>query len=208
MYIPKVFKLDDIDKSIAFMQAYHFATLVSIKKEIPIATHLPFVIEKKEGKIILRSHLSKANEQWRTFNDTEVLIIFSEPHAYISPSLYQQKQEVPTWNYISIHVYGKVKILETDEEKIALLKQQMQAYEAEYIKQFNTLDKKYLNALLKEIIAFEIEVSDLQAKEKLSQNKSKADRLSVKQHLQQSDDTIQQNLGKYMLLSHDSALLS
>ena len=93
----------------------------------------------------------------------------------------------------------EVKILETDEEKIALLKQQMQAYEAEYIKQFNTLDKKYLNALLKEIIAFEIEVSDLQAKEKLSQNKSKADRLSVKQHLQQSDDTIQQNLGKYML---------
>lgn len=76
MYIPKHFEQNDKQKSIAFMQTYNFAIVVSVKNEIPIATHLPFVIEERNDKIILLSHLSKANEQHTTFSDTDVLVIF------------------------------------------------------------------------------------------------------------------------------------
>lgn len=198
MYIPKYFKQNDRKKSIAFMNAYNFAIVVSAKDELPLATHLPFVIEERENEIVLISHMSKANEQWKTFSDKDVLVIFSEPHAYISPSLYEQKQNVPTWNYVAVHAYGKINILKSDEEKLAVLHKQMQSYEADFIEQFRTLDKKYIDGLLQGIIAFEITVSNLQAKEKLNQNKSEKDRLNVKRHLEESEEDMKRTLGKMM----------
>ena len=198
MYIPKHFKQNDRKKSIAFMNAYNFAIVVSAKDELPLATHLPFVIEEREDEIVLISHMSKANEQWKTFSDKDVLVIFSEPHAYISPSLYEQKQNVPTWNYVAVHAYGRMHILESDEEKLTVLHKQMQSYEADFIEQFRTLDKKYIDGLLQGIIAFEITVSNLQAKEKLNQNKSEKDRLNVKKHLEESEDEMKRTLGKMM----------
>lgn len=198
MYIPKEFEQNDQKKSIAFMQAYNFAIVISIKKDIPIATHLPFIIEERENKIVLLSHLSKANEQHKTFLDKDVLVIFSEPHAYISPTLYEKKQNVPTWNYVSVHAYGKVKILDSNEEKLKVLHKQMQFYEANYLEQFKTLDQKYIDGLLKGIVAFEIEVTKLQSKEKLSQNKTTNERATIKKHLEESDDTIKNDVGKLM----------
>lgn len=198
MYIPSYYKQKDIDKTIAFMQAYNFASLISIQENIPIATHLPFIIEKESEALVLYSHLSKANPQWKTFSENNILVIFSEPHAYISPSLYSGKQEVPTWNYVAVHAYGKISILPSDEEKLAVLHKQMQSYEAEYIAQFKALDHQYIQNLLQGIVAFKLEITDLQAKEKLSQNKNDIDRKNVKQHLLESDDTNKQALGNMM----------
>ncbi len=198
MYIPKHFEQKDHQKSIAFMHAYNFAIVVSAQNEIPLATHLPFVIEERGDDLVLISHMSKVNEQWKTFSEKEVLVIFSEPHAYISPSLYEQQQNVPTWNYVSVHAYGKIKLLESDEEKLSVLDKQMQTFEAAYIEQFKTLSKKYVDGLLKGIVAFEISVTKLQAKEKLSQNKSEKDRMNIKKHLEESDDTQKQALAKMM----------
>lgn len=198
MYIPKHFEQNDKEKSIAFMQAFNFALLISVKEESPIATHLPFVIEERNDEIVLVAHLSKANEQWKTFADKELLVVFSEPHAYISPTLYEKQQNVPTWNYVAVHAYGKIKILESDEEKLQVLHKQMQTFEASYIEQFKSLDRKYIDGLLKGIVAFEMLVTKLQSKEKLSQNKTTNERENIKQHLQESDDTTHQTLGKMM----------
>lgn len=198
MCIPKHFKQNDRKKSIAFMNAYNFGIVVSAKDELPLATHLPFVIEEREHEIVLISHMSKANEQWKTFSEKDVLVIFSEPHAYISPSLYEQPQNVPTWNYVAVHAYGKMNILESDEEKLSVLHKQMQSFEAGFLEQFQTLDKKYVDGLLQGIVAFEITVSNLQAKEKLNQNKSEKDRLNVKRHLEESEEDMKRTLGKMM----------
>jgi transcriptional regulator len=198
MYIPKHFEQKDNEKSIAFMRAYNFALLVSVKEDLPIATHLPFVIEEKDNVIILTSHLSKANEQWKTFGDKEVLIVFAEPHAYISPTLYETKQNVPTWNYIAVHAYGTIKLLNSNEEKLKVLHKQMQSFEADYIEQFKNLDDKYIDGLLKGIVAFEIIVTDLQSKEKLSQNKTANERNNIKQHLLESDDDVKKKVGEQM----------
>ena len=175
------------------MRAYNFAIVVSVKN-IPIATHLPFVIEERENELVLISHLSKANEQHKTFLENDVLVIFSEPHAYISPTLYEKQQNVPTWNYVSVHAYGKVKLFNTDEEKLQVLQKQMQFFEASYIEQFKTLDQKYIDGLLKGIVAF----TDLQSKEKLSQNKTNSERENIRKHLEESNDTSQQAIGKMM----------
>jgi transcriptional regulator len=198
MYIPKHFEQNDRKKSIAFMNAYNFAIVISLKEDIPIATHLPFVVEERENEIVLISHMSKANEQWKTISEKDVLVIFSEPHAYISPSLYEQQQNVPTWNYVAVHAYGKMILQNSDEDKLNVLYKQMQFFEAGFIEQFNTLDKKYIDGLLKGIVAFEITVTKLQAKEKLNQNKSEKDRLNVKKHLTESEDTLKQALGDMM----------
>jgi transcriptional regulator len=198
MYIPKHFEQNDKEKTIAFMQAYNFAIVVSVKNNVPIATHLPFVIEERNDEIVLISHLSKANEQHKTFLENDVLVIFSEPHAYISPTLYEQQQNVPTWNYVSVHAYGKVKILDSDEEKLQVLHKQMQFFEASYIEQFKTLDQKYIDGLMKGIVAFEIVVTNLQSKEKLSQNKTNSERENIRKHLEESNDTTQQAIGKMM----------
>jgi len=198
MYIPKDFEQKNEEESIAFMQAYSFAVLISIENNLPIATHLPFVVEKREAEIVLISHISKANTQWKSFYNQEVLVVFSEPHSYISPTLYEKKQNVPTWNYVAVHAYGNVKRIHDKEKTVAILQKQMQTFEAAYLEQFKKLDEKYVHNLMNGIVAFEITVTRLQSKAKLSQNKTEQERKNIKNHLLESKDTTKQDLGKMM----------
>jgi transcriptional regulator len=204
MYIPKHFEQNDRQKSIAFMQRYHFAVLVSVKNTIPAATHLPFVIEERDNEIVLVSHLSRENNQWKTFEGAEVLVIFSEPHAYISPSLYEVAENVPTWNYVAVHAYGTARILSSPEEQIGLLEKMMTSFDAAYLDQWKTLDPSYKENLRKGIVAFEIVVNRLQGKEKLSQNKTVAERVNIVKHLEESEDTLKAGLAKLMKDNSDS----
>ncbi len=198
MYIPKHFEQKDTGKLLAFMQQYNFAVMISAVDNRPLATHLPFVIEREQQDIFLYSHLSLANHQWKNIGEQEVLVIFSEPHAYISPTLYEHQQNVPTWNFVAVHAYGKIEFYLTDEEKRMVLHKQMQAYEPAYLEQFKSLDAKYVDGLLKGIVAFKIHVGELQGKEKLSQNKSERDRQTVKKHLEDSNDPLKNDLAGRM----------
>ncbi|QQR99332.1 MAG: FMN-binding negative transcriptional regulator [Sphingobacteriales bacterium] len=196
--MPKAFKQEDIDEAIKFIETYPFGILISIDEQKPIATHLPFVVLRNGAHITLYTHLSKANTQHSTFTQDKVLTIFSEPHTYISPTLYEHQQNVPTWNYIAVHIYGKVTIANTNEEKLEILQQQIKTYEPSFKQQFEQLDSTYTQGLLDGIVALKIEVDELQCKEKLSQNKSQRDRASIQQKLADSNDKNLQYLAKKM----------
>jgi transcriptional regulator len=172
MYTPKFFIENDQDKLLAFMREYNFAVLVTAENERPEATHLPFIIETRGDKLILLAHMAKANQQWKQFIEREVLVIFSEPHAYVSPLLYKDKVNVPTWNYVAVHAYGRVVTFESVEENLILLGKMIGAFDPEYLEtNWREIPDDYKTNLAKGIVAFEIEVTDLQGKKKLNQNK-------------------------------------
>lgn len=198
MYIPPYYKEDDQGKLLEFMKVHNFALLVSSANNAPVATHLPFVIEQRENKIFLISHMAKANPQWKTFSNNDLLIVFQGPHAYISPSHYEKQQNVPTWNYIAIHAYGKAKLIEDPEDVFNLMERTIHNFEKDFYKQWKSLDSNYVNGMLKAIIAFEIEVTKLEGKFKLSQNKTKNEQQNIISSLEKSDDSVQKELVKEM----------
>jgi len=188
VYIPRENRLEDRKRILSFMHEYPFATLISTAGDRPEATHLPFVIKERDDKVILVSHMAKPNAQWKHF-DNEVLVVFQEPHAYISPSHYEHAQNVPTWNYAAVHAYGKPHIFTEEQEVRSVLEEMIHFYEAEYYTQWNTLDPKYTSGLMKGIVAFEIEVTELQAKFKMSQNKTPIERENIINALEHHPDS-------------------
>lgn len=198
MYIPKSNILTDRNEAVEFMKRFSFATIVTSKNNIPTATHLPFLVELKNDKIILSSHFAKANKQWEDIEENQVLVIFTEPHAYISPSNYETKLNVPTWNYISIHSYGKGKLITNFQEVIQLLENSIDNYEETYKKQWDSLPNEYKIKMIKGMVAFEIEVTDLQAKKKLSQNKTYSEQQNIINTLYKSVNSNEQLIANYM----------
>ncbi|HRI58716.1 MAG TPA: FMN-binding negative transcriptional regulator, partial [Saprospiraceae bacterium] len=116
MYTPSHFSFSEQGDIVDFMRRFNFATIMSQVEGLPFATHLPFVVEESsEGNLRLLAHFAKANPQWKSLEEQTALVIFSEPHAYISPSLYEKEQNVPTWNYVAVHAYGQATLI-TDEQ--------------------------------------------------------------------------------------------
>lgn len=198
MYIPKNFLAADKDEIIAFMRRYSFATIVSAKKNIPTATHLPFIVSTNDDNIILTSHFAKANEQWAAIAESKVLVIFNEPHAYISPKHYEKDLNVPTWNYFSVHAYGHGELITDEESTFEILEATITFYEVEYKQQWDSLPEDYKLKMVKGIVAFKIVVTDLQAKKKLSQNKTAAEQERIIKALSKSDNKNEQDIAKYM----------
>ncbi|QEM09877.1 FMN-binding negative transcriptional regulator [Mucilaginibacter rubeus] len=198
MYTPKHFQLTDEQEAISFMQRYSFATIVTATDNVPFATHIPFLVSKRDDKIVLSSHFAKANPQANEIIGKDILVIFTEPHAYISPKHYEKETNVPTWNYIAVHAYGKANILSEGEQTANLLAQMISNYEADYLTQWNNLPDEYKQRIMKGIVAFEIIVDDLQGKQKLSQNRSEVERENITKALSNSSDTVEAEIGKYM----------
>jgi transcriptional regulator len=198
MYIPSFNSFTDKQEIIAFMQRYSFATIVTSVDGLPVATHLPFLIKQEDDKLMLRSHFAKANPQWKQVFDKTSLVIFTEPHAYISPSNYETETVVPTWNYLAVHAYGMATLLESVEQKSALLKHTIETFEAGYYQQWQRLPDDYKSQMMNGIVAFEIEVTDLQAKKKLSQNRSEIEKENIIHSLSQSGDTNEKEIAAYM----------
>ncbi len=198
MYTPNSFKFKDHAEMIAFMKQYSFASMVTVKDTLPIATQLPFFTSERSGKLLLTSHFAAANEQARYIAENTSLVIFTEPHAYISPSHYDKRESVPTWDYIAVHAYGKATIIEGQEDKVKMLEQMIGFYEPAYLEQWNSLSDKFRDGMLKGIVAFELEVNDLQGQKKLSQNKNQAERERIVKHLEKSSDALEKDLAVHI----------
>lgn len=198
MYIPKNFLITNRQEAISFMQRYSFATIITVSDGVPSATHLPFVVSQREEQIVLTSHFAKANPQATEVLNGNPLVIFAEPHAYISTKHYEQVNSVPTWNYIAVHAYGTATLIESPEKKAILLEQTMQFYEADYLKQWADIPEDYKLKMMQGIVGFEIIVDDLQAKKKLSQNKSEAERKSIISELSNKSNSTEKDIAAYM----------
>lgn len=198
MYTPGLYQFQDQQEMLQFMKHYSFATIITVKDNVPIATHLPFSIDQVADQIILSSHFGAANEQAKYIEENTSLVIFSEPHAYISPSHYDKHESVPTWDYIAVHAYGKCRVITDEAIKIKMLEQMIHTYEKEYMQQWDTLSDKFKTGMMKGIVAFELEVTDLQGSKKLSQNKTVAERERIIQHLEHSTASVEQELAKHL----------
>ncbi|MDR6968873.1 transcriptional regulator [Flavobacterium arsenatis] len=172
MHIPEDYKNHNLEEIKDFIQKNSFGILVNQSEGKLTATHIPLELDKNEdGKDVLFGHISKENPQWKGFESSDkVLAIFSGPHSYISSSWYDF-EGVPTWNYIAVHVYGTVKIIE-GEALLSSLKKLVDKYEAnsENPVRIENLSKKTM-MMTRGIVAFEIEIEEIQAKHKLSQNR-------------------------------------
>lgn len=128
MYIPKINLTTDKEEIVTFMKQFSFATIITSKDNFPNATHLPFVVSSKNDNLVLTSHFAKANEHWKDIENNTVLVIFCEPHAYISTKNYDKELNVPTWNYISIHAYGQAKLITETEKAFEILERTIDNY--------------------------------------------------------------------------------
>jgi transcriptional regulator len=198
MYIPKNFLTVDQEEIIAFMKAYSFATIITAKANLPTATHLPFIISTREDKVIITSHFAKANSHWEDLQANKALVIFNQPHAYISPSHYEKELNVPTWNYIAVHAYGDATLTTDEQSTFDVLEATIINYEAGYKKQWDNLPLDYKLKLARGIVAFEVTITDLQAKKKLSQNKTEKEQHNIIDSLSLSEDKNERDIAAYM----------
>ncbi|WP_332238572.1 FMN-binding negative transcriptional regulator [Sporolactobacillus sp. KGMB 08714] len=185
MYIPKCFKVTNVDEIWNFVQKNSFGTIITTEQGKPIATHMPFGFTKKGDDFYISGHMAYGNPQWRTFEAcNDVLVMFQGPDAYISSSWYGH-EEVPTWNYQAVHVYGKASILEKNE-LIEELTKMMEHYEQnrEHPVLWDKLSPELLESELKGIVGFKIKVKEIQAAYKLSQNRSETDYINIIEKLQ------------------------
>ena len=199
MYTPKHNRQDDRAALLAYMRAYSFAALATAGAGGLTATHLPFVIEEEGGRITLLAHMAKANPQWRDFAaGADALVIFMQPHAYVSPRLYDSRQNVPTWNYVAVHAYGRPVLIEERAAKIELQRKLIRQHDPRYLEQMAELPESYLDARLAAIVSFSIAVTRIDARYKLSQDKNPAERERIARELEASGGGVEAETARLM----------
>ena len=188
MYIPDIYKNENKEEINKFIQENSFGILINQTNGKLWATHIPLELDtNKNGDSILFGHLSKENPQWEGFiENNEVLAVFSGPHSYISSSWYDH-ENVPTWNYIAVHVYGTIKIIDA-EAAIEVLKKQVDKYEQKSKNpvRIEDLSKKTMMQS-SGIVAFEIEITQIQATRKMSQNRDEKNYQNIISELEKTN---------------------
>ena len=199
MYVPKINQLEDQAVLLAYMRAYSFASLATSGATGLMATHLPFVVEAEGGRITLLAHLAKANPQWRDFAaGAEAMAIFMQPHAYVSPQHSDSRQNVPTWNYVAVHAYGRPALIEERAAKLELQRKLIRQVDPAYLEQMAELSDSYLDVRLAAIVSFSMEVTRIDARYKLSQDKNPAERERIACAFEASGDSVAAQTARLM----------
>lgn len=199
MYIPSSFKVSDTAEIRAYMRSYSFAMLVTQGAAGMTATHLPILLDSESGPHgRLLGHMARANPQWRDVVG-EALVIFPGPHAYVSATWYATPGTVPTWNYVAVHAYGTLRLIEDGAQLHDILKRTAAVYEAGMPRPW-TYDESdpMFDRMLREIVGFEIEISRLEGKRKLNQNHPEERRRKVIRALEARSDADSQAIAKLM----------
>lgn len=187
MHTPTHFKNTNLNEVKDFLKLNSFGILTCQSESGILATHIPIELTDDENKLV--GHISRANPQWQNFNNAaEVLAIFSGPHAYISSSWYNH-ENVPTWNYIAVHVYGKIQIIE-GEALLDSLTKMVNKYEKNSVRPvaLEKMSPEYVMRAIQGIVGFEISITRIEATYKLSQNRDVASYNNIIHDLEKRQD--------------------
>ena len=191
MYVPRAFAENDTATLHEQMQATPLPVLITHGSQGLIASHVPLLLNPDEGTHgTLYGHLARANPHWQALAEgAEALVIFAGEQAYISPSFYPSKavdgKSVPTWNYLAVHAYGQAEVFDDAERLLALVSRLSSKHEANRPDPWAVSDapRDYIDSMLKAIVGFSLPISRLIGKRKLSQNRSAADQIGVRDGL-------------------------
>ncbi len=190
MYIPERFRATEREQIVEVMRRHPFASVVTAQEGVPFATHVPLLVgEGEEGEVILRGHLARLNPHCSALTQgAEVLVIFQGADAYISPSWYVNHPSVPTWNYMAVHAYGRARVLEGEALRLLML-EAIAIFEAGVDEDWKPeFKEEYWERMLNGVVGFEIRVTRLEGKFKLSQNRSQEEREIVGAALRRQEE--------------------
>jgi transcriptional regulator len=172
MYVPAHFAVADTARLHEFIEQYPFGLLVSQQDGAPFATHLPFLLDRDaapNGALV--GHVARQNPQWRNLADQTVMCVFSGPHAYISPTWYQSDRVVPTWNYVAVHAYGRVRLLDDPDTLVNLVQRLTDRFERDMPAPWRfDAGEPHIQRLAAQIVGFRIDIERVEGKWKLNQN--------------------------------------
>jgi transcriptional regulator len=194
MYSPAYNRLENRAELLEFMRANNFVLLVTGTGGTLHASHLPVTVDASEDTLKLDMHMARNNPQWHEFFDEEVLAVFSGPHAYISPRWYEQKPRVPTWNYAAVHAYGIPRIITEPQAKHASQRRLVASLDPQWLPKFDALPAEYVSSMLEGIVNFEIPVTRIETRWKLSQNRGRREQELIAAALEQSADAGERSL--------------
>lgn len=198
MYIHKFYREENRERILEFLRQNDFATLVGYDGEKPVASHLMMEVIEEGAKLFVNGHMSKANYLSKMLdNSPEVLVIFQGPHTYISPTWYNHVN-VPTWNYQSVHVYGKPQIINDKNLSYGILRRLMDRYEPSGPSRMEALPQDFVEKEMKGIVAFQIEVTKIEASFKLSQNRDDESYQNIVTELEKRNDDLSHGVAAAM----------
>lgn len=199
MYTPAAFAVDDLPTLHDFIHGHGFATLISQGEE-PVASHLPFLLDRQAAsKGRLHSHMARANPQWESADGSRVLVIFNGPHTYISPRWYAAANVVPTWNYVAVHVTGRLRVVDNAEAVCRIVEETVARHEADSPRPWQySGDAEFFERLLQMIVGFEIDIDRIEGSWKLSQNHPPERRERVMRGLRETGDPAADDIARLM----------
>jgi transcriptional regulator len=194
MYSPPYNRIEKRAEVVEFMRANGFPILVTGTGGVLHASHLPVTVHEEKDRIVIDMHMAKNNPQWKEFFDDEVLVVFSGPHAYVSPRWYEDKERVPTWNYAAVHAYGVPKLISDRQAKWESQRRLIESLDPQWLPNFDGLRQEYVDMMLEGIVNFSIPVSRLETRWKLSQNRSRREQELIAAELDKSPDSTERAL--------------
>ncbi len=189
MYSPSYNRAEDRAEILAFMRANNFPVLVTGLGGTLHASHLPSMIHEEGERLVIDMHMAHANPQWQEFFDEEALVIFTGPHAYVSPRWYEETERVPTWNYAAVHAYGVPVLIKDAAAKHASQRRLVEYLDPQWLPRFDALGSKYVSGMLNGIVNFQIPVARIETRWKLSQNRGRREMELVVDALEKAGET-------------------